>query len=232
MTIRRDLEILASEGLLHRTHGGAVHPAGGIAELSIDVKRASHPLEKRQIAEIAVQFVEPGMSVLLDAGTTTLPLAERLVDRVPLRVLTTDLTIARLLSDTKEIEVYMIGGLVKPEIYSTDGELAIQMLSSLFVDIAFIGCDSFTSEVAMSRSVHKAALKRAMMKAAHRKILLADSSKFGQHSFQRIAELQEFDAVVTDAAFPEDAREVLADLGIDLVLPNVLPGHPECFTKT
>ncbi|SIS74709.1 DeoR C terminal sensor domain-containing protein [Alicyclobacillus vulcanalis] len=126
----------------------------------------------------------------------------------------------------------MIGGLVKPEIYSTDGELAIQMLSSLFVDIAFIGCDSFTSEVAMSRSVHKAALKRAMMKAAHRKILLADSSKFGQHSFQRIAELQEFDAVVTDAAFPEDAREVLADLGIDLVLPNVLPGHPECFTKT
>lgn len=220
MTIRRDLKVLTDEGLLERTYGGAMQPDGGMAELSLDDKRASHPVEKEQIADLAVTFVEPGMSVLVDAGTTTFAVAKRLVAVGSLRVITNDLATAQLLSDVEDLEVYMIGGRVKTGVYSTHGEFAVQMLSSIYVDLALIGCDSFNAEAAMSRTPAKAAIKQSMIRAAGRTVLVADSSKYGHHSFQRIAPLSGFDAVVSDAAFPSADAHALVDAGIRLYLPN------------
>ncbi|MCL6454010.1 MAG: DeoR/GlpR family DNA-binding transcription regulator [Alicyclobacillus sp.] len=226
MTIRRDLKVLTDEGLLERTHGGAMQPDGGLAELTLDDKRESHPHEKEQIADLAMAFVEPGMSLLLDAGTTTFAVAKRLTDVGPLRVITNDLAIAQMLSDVEGLEVYMVGGLVKAGVYSTHGEFALGMLGSIYVDLAFIGCDSFRAEAAMSRTTTKAAIKQGMMRAAGRTVLLADSSKYGHHSFQRIAPLSAFDAVVSDAAFPETEAAALLDAGVRLCLPDPVAGLP------
>jgi DeoR/GlpR family transcriptional regulator of sugar metabolism len=222
MTIRRDLEVLSSEGLLKRTHGGAV-PNNGFVELPIDAKRRSHPQEKEGISLLACQFIEPGMSLILDAGTTTLLLSRHLQDLAPLRVITTDLEIAKTLSDYPEIEVFVTGGLVKAGVYSVDGHFAIEILSTIHADLAFIGCDSFSADSAMSRSVNKVALKQAMMQSAQMNILLADASKCGHTSFLEIAPLDHFHAVITDSSLPVTEKASIRERGIHLSVAGERP---------
>lgn len=220
MTIRRDLEHLETDGLLQRTYGGAVTFEGGWMEPSLASKKESHAGQKEEIAKTAAQLVEPGMSVILDAGSTALALAKELVERAPLRVVTTDLDVARELGGQEDIEVFVTGGQVRPEVYSLEGDMALRVLESVFVDIAFVGCDSFTEEFAMSRTVNKSALKQSMMKAASKKVLLADSSKFGHVVFSKVAPLSAYDAVVVDSGLAVGVRSALLNKGIRLLQPD------------
>ncbi len=220
MTIRRDLEGLEQEGLLLRTHGGAIIPAGGENELPLINKQASHQREKQEIAETALGWISPGMSLILDAGSTTAALAMRLSEKAPLTVVTTDLEIAKALSDVPDIDVFVTGGAVKGGVYRLEGEYTLHLLRAVAADIAFIGCDGFTEEFAYSNTMAQASLKQAMMSAAAQRVLLADASKFGHAAFSKVAPTLDFEAVISDADLDEMARTVLKQHGVALTPGN------------
>ncbi len=205
MTIRRDLEGLEDEGLLLRTHGGAiVSPTGdGEAEVPLANKQATHQREKQQIAEMALEWVSPGMSLILDAGSTTAALAQQLQAKAPLTVVTTDLEIARYLSDCSDIEVFLTGGQVKGGVYRLEGDYTLHLLRAVAADVAFIGCDGFTNDCAYAHTIAQASLKQAIMSAATERILMADSSKYGRVAFSKVASLDDFTAIMTDDSVRE-----------------------------
>lgn len=214
MTIRRDLEGLADEGLVERIHGGAILPRDGDVEPSLAKKQAAHQKEKQEIATAALKWVVPGMSVILDAGSTTAAMAERLVEKAPLTVVTTDVGIAQYLSDFPDIQVFLTGGQVKGGVYRLEGEYTLHLLREVAADLAFIGCDGFTETHVYSNTMAQASLKQTIMTAAKERILLADASKFGKVAFSKVAALGQFSALVVDAAFGADARASLRQRGV------------------
>lgn len=216
MTIRRDLEGLETQGMVQRTHGGALMPAGSWIETPLANKQEAHREEKNKIADAALEWVSPGMSIILDAGSTTSALVQRLAEKSPLRVVTTDMDIARELSDYEDIEVYITGGKIKLGVYSLQGEYALNTLAAIMTDVAFIGCDGFTADYALSHTVGKTAVKQAMMSAALHKVLLADSSKFNHVAFSKFSPLQQFDAVITDPGLPTTDQKSFLQQGIHL----------------
>lgn len=220
MTIRRDLEGLADEGLLLRTHGGAVLLRDNDTELPLANKQAEHQREKREIASMALAWVAPGMNVILDAGSTTAALAQQLAKKAPLTVVTTDLEIARCLSDFDGIEVFVTGGQVKGGVYRLEGDYTLHLLREVTADIAFLGCDGFTGDYAFSNTMAQAALKQAIISAASRRILLADASKFGRVAFCKVAAIHDFHAVIVDSALPADDRARLLQQGVALADPQ------------
>ena len=112
MTVRRDLDALANEGRVTRTHGGAILAAPSVARFAFQERRLTRQAAKRAIARAAAERVEPGMTVILDTGTTTLELAKILVGVPDLRVLTTSLAIASALFAQKRMELILLGGTV------------------------------------------------------------------------------------------------------------------------
>ncbi len=212
MTVRRDLEALQAQGRLHRTYGGAV--AAREPEPSLHDKKVRHHAQKEQIAEKALAYVRPNMSVLVDAGSTTWALARRLAAKAPLTVITPDLTIARDLSDTPGLEVFVTGGQVKAGVYRLEGEYALQFFNQVAADVAFLGCDGFTEAYAFSHTVAQAALKRAMIAQAASSVLLADASKYRRPALHKVAALTDFDAVIVDHGLPSDAQHRLREAAI------------------
>lgn len=204
MTIRRDLEGLEGAGLLQRTHGGAVS-INRDSEPPLANKQAMQQQEKQEIASVALDQISPGMSVILDAGSTTCALAHRLIEKAPLTVVTTDLEIARILSDYADIETFLTGGQVKGGVYRLEGDYTLHLLREVSADVAFLGCDGFTQDHVFSNTMGQVALKQAIMTAASRKILLADSSKYGKAAFSKVASLLDFDLLITDSKLPPDA---------------------------
>lgn len=209
MTVRRDLQRLEQHGLIIRTHGGAVSKEVH-AELPYRMKVAANIREKRCIAREAVADVRPGDRIVLDAGTTTFEVARLLKALERLTIITNDLLIAQELSACKHLEVYFAGGLIQPHLNCAIGSVTADFLSSLHVDWAFIGGSHIDIDTGVSTPLlDKARVKQAMMKAAVRAVLVADSSKFGRRSFAQVASLNEFYRVITDDALAPDQQEAL-----------------------
>lgn len=216
MTIRRDLNGLEVQGLLQRTHGGAVLVKENDVEPPLANKQAVHQLEKHYIAEMALKWISPGMNIILDAGSTTMALAQKLAEKAPLTVVTTDLEIGRYLSDVSDIAVFVTGGQVKGGVYRLEGEYTLHLLREVTADIAFLGCDGFTPQYVFSNTVAQAYLKQAILSASTKKILLADASKFERVAFSKVISTQDFDAVLVDYQLSESARTSLRQMGIAL----------------
>lgn len=220
-TIRRDLDALAARGLLSRVHGGAV-PLDklGLAEASLRERQVTSPEQKLAIAERAVALLpeRERLTVLLDAGTTTARMCALLPPRVA-TVVTNSVPIAGELADQGGVEVLLLGGQVRGLTQATVGAEAQEALGRLRVDAAFIGTNGFSLEHGFSTpDPAEAAMKRAMVAAAHNVFVLADSSKFGAEYLVNFARLGEVDALVTDTGLDPDSRAALeaAELRIEI----------------
>lgn len=217
MTVRRDLELLFEEGLAVRTYGGALWTEGLTQEKALAAKAVEHTVEKERIAAHAASLVQPGDVVILDAGSTTGALARRLRERKGLTVITNDLKIAASLSEEPGIHVIVTGGTAQPGGYNLLGPLAEQTLMGITADYAFLGCDSVDVQYGLSTpSLEKVPIKQAIIKAARRSVLLADSSKFARRAAFRVSALSDFSLVVTDAGIPEDLVRSVRGRGIDI----------------
>jgi DeoR family transcriptional regulator of aga operon len=219
MTVRRDLEHLASEGHLIRTYGGAMPAAGPIREQPYSAKAAENTAEKERIAAAAARIVRDGDVVLLDAGSTTAAVARALHARRDLTIVTIDLKIAVALCDVPNIRVLVTGGTAQKHGYNLVGPLAEQTLRSLTADVAILG----TSAVDIAQGVttptlEKVPLKQAMLRAARHSVLVADASKFGLRSAFQICPLNTFQQIITDTALPADVARAIRKEGISLDL--------------
>ncbi|MGO3150644.1 DeoR/GlpR family DNA-binding transcription regulator [Glutamicibacter ardleyensis] len=223
-TVRRDLAQLESENLLRRVHGGAVSISeASTREESYMARTAIHAEAKARIAQRALSLLPVSdASVILDAGTTTEFLAERMAKTNAgsgLVVITHALPIATALVQSPEIALELIGGRVRGITGATSGARTAQEYSNYRADIAFIGTNALHADFALSTpDPLEAAVKTALIASARRVVLLADSSKFDQETLVRFARLDAIDTLVTDSAPQGDLAAALELAEVEVVV--------------
>lgn len=180
VTVRRDLETLERSGAVIRTHGGAMINSLR-AERSISERNDTNALAKAEIAATAASLVSPGLTVFLDAGTTTSRIAAELVTVPDLTIVTSGLNVASVLAEAGPgTTVISTGGTLRRVNQAFLGPFAELVVSSIYADIAFIGTDCVhTSRGLSSRTPEQNSLKRLMISQARRPVVVADSSKLG-----------------------------------------------------
>ncbi|QKG84631.1 DeoR/GlpR transcriptional regulator [Kroppenstedtia pulmonis] len=219
MTIRRDLDQMEQETGIQRTHGGAILTHSPLRESPLMEKVIRNDKAKQAMSKKAFSLLNPGESIILDAGSTNLTFAKELKRLNDLLLVTNDIKIALELGDEESIRVILTGGELKPHVYSLEGFFGESMLQDLHVDTAFLGCDGF-GEIGgvQTNSLPKVKMKQAMLERAHRRILMADASKMNQRGLVRFAALEQFHVIVTDDRITDEFREMCRDLNIDLVV--------------
>lgn len=209
-TIRTDLRILDNEGVLKRTHGGAVNLSKAAYEPTSDYKLSQKSEEKKRIAEYAIQLIENSDTIALDTGTTTLELAKLLPSKHGLTVITNDIAIANYLEQNSDASIIILGGILRRGFNCTAGSLAAKMMEPFHVDKAFIASNAFSFESGFSTpSTEQAEVKRAMIHSAEKVNMLIDSSKFNCIAFYRFAQLKDIHQLITDNLLSAEDRASL-----------------------
>lgn len=205
VTVRSDLAALESRGRIRRVRGGAV-PSGSITvERPLEQEAGEQEAEKALISRHAAGLVSSGDVVLIDVGSTTTAIADALVQRRDLRdvtVVTNSLNVALALEPAADrITVLVTGGTVRPLQHSLVNPFATLLLEQLTAHLAFVGCNGVDLEGGVTnRNLAEAEIKRAMLKAARRTVVVADGSKLGEVEVARICQVDEVDLLVTDAS--------------------------------
>ncbi len=209
-TIRRDLTVLERQRLVRRTHGGALPIERTGFEPEVSARETLLVAEKERIAKAALAELPEEGAIILDAGTTTIRLAELIPLERELTVVTNSLPIAMTLADRRAITLHVTGGRVRGRTLAAVDDWATRALSGLFVDVAFLGTNGLsTSRGLTTPDREEAAVKQAMIAAARRTVVLADHTKFDSDAFARFGELADVDLIVTDSGLDaETAADV------------------------
>ncbi len=217
-TIRNDLRELENAGLILRTHGGAMVKSKTGFELTDKQKQSQSYNEKKRIGELALELIENGDTIILDTGTTTCELAKLLHTKTNINVVTNDYNIASILEDFTSVEVILMGGIVRKGFHCTVGIAGREMLSTLSVDKAFMGANSFSFEKGASTpDITHAETKKAMISITTKTILLCDSTKWGKNSFAHFLHAEALDVFVTDSISDINKRK-LEELGVEVIV--------------
>lgn len=221
-TIRRDLDYLADQQLLSRTHGGAV-PNTTSYDLPLRYKSSTRGEAKSQIASRAVAMLWPGCTLSLNGGTTTVEIARAIPGVESLHngvtVVTNALNIATELTVRPFIKIVVCGGVARPQSYELVGALASETLSQLSPDLCFLGVMGLDPVGGITTNDEaEAAINRVMVKQARRTVVVADGSKLGQIGFSRICQVSEVDAVLTDSSADPEMIKALAALGLEVII--------------
>lgn len=215
VTIRKDLTRLEEMGLIIRSHGGAAlaQTVGNLPPVSS--RRKVFQEEKDRITARAAELIREDDSICIDAGATTLMLAEKIANR-PVRVVSNSLEILNILSGSRDVTLTAIGGNFRSGAMSFIGPLAEDMVNQLQFDITFIGATGMTEEGDfLTQNAIEGRLKRAMLSAARRRVVLADSSKFEARAFSKFARADLVDILITDKGFSH--TEQFRELGIEVI---------------
>lgn len=217
MTIRRDLDSCDKEGLLTRCHGGAFIRKASITEVPYSDKSLRNIDEKKRIAERCAMLVKPNDTVYLDAGTTCLEVARKIVDIPGIRVTTNDLTIALYLS-THDIEVYVPGGIIQKSTKSVLGESVTKTIQQMNFTVSFIGTASISNSwEVMTPTMEKMYLKRMIIERSEHSYVVADASKFHHQAMYRIEHLSKVSGLVTTYEFSISEMENIHREGIYII---------------
>lgn len=219
VTVRADLDALAKNGMVMRSHGGALKREES-TDYPLRLKAPLHRPEKVRIGRAAAQLVQPSETIILDSGTTTAEVATqlKLLNIRPLTVITHALNIALELADAPGISVIVIGGLLRPVSCSLVGPQAEAMLSSLHADRYFLAVDGLDLEAGPSTpDVLEAQLNSSMARVAKEIVVVADSSKLGRQSVSRIGPIK-IDRLITDRRAPSDFVDALRQRGLQVSL--------------
>jgi DeoR/GlpR family transcriptional regulator of sugar metabolism len=222
MTVRRDIEVLATRGLVTRVHGGATAAGSSVDEPGFAAKSGLHTAAKQAIAAAAAALIEPGASVALSAGTTTHAVASALLTAPRLTVVTNSLRVAEVLHESPrdDLTVVLTGGERTPS-DALVGPVAVAALRRLHVDWLLMGVHGMDAEAGFTTpNLVEAETNRALVASARRVAVVADNSKWGVVGLSTIATLDEVDVVVTDVGLEEDARKILESSCGRLVLAS------------
>ena len=221
-TIRRDLAALEKEGLLRRVYGGAVSIDKPIAtDDAFKARQFKKMEEKIAIGRLAASLVQPGDTVLLDVGTTTLEVAKALKDRSDVTVLTNSLSILNELVDSS-LNVYSLSGRMRKSSYSFEGNLVVNTLQSFHVSKVFLGCGGYSMEYGLTETIYENALNRSFfIQQSEDAILVTDSSKFGKNSAVLVENSNMVKTIVTDSSLSAEWRQKIRAKGITLLIADV-----------
>jgi DeoR family fructose operon transcriptional repressor len=214
MTLRRDLEKLEQMALLRRTFGGAILIGKDIA---LHERTGVLIEEKMSIGFQAVQFIQPGDSIFMDGGSTTLQVAKCLRPNMPVTVVTNALNIAAELQ-AKQISTIVIGGILLEKTSTLVGPLASDSLSKLAFDRVFIGTTGATVKHGLSNSnMHEAEIKRFAIEQAAEVNIVMDHTKFGRKDLYSFASLTAIDRIITDCLPDSALAQAFMDASVKIV---------------
>ncbi len=220
VTVRSDLDVLDEQQVIRRIHGGAVlRGVGEVREPSFEESLETSADEKGRIAHAAAALVESGSSLILDVGSTTTAIARALVARDDLddvTVITNGLTIALELEQAiPRFQVIVTGGTLRPLQHSLVEPLASAVLRELHADIAFVGCNGVHPLNGITNiNLPEADLKRVMVNASSRSIVVADGSKVGRTHLGRVAGIAEIDDLITGESADAVVLAALREAGL------------------
>lgn len=219
-TLRRDLRVLQEQGLLVRTHGGAVASGVGF-ELPLRHREARRQPEKRAIGRLAASLVPPGAVVGMTGGTTATEVARALPNDAGITVVTNALNIAVELVLRPSLRVMVVGGSARHASYELVGPAAESMIERYQLDLSFIGVDGLTvAEGCSTYDEMEAHTDHVFINRARRTVVIADSSKIGKRTFARICRTEEIGDLVTDAEADPDVVARLREAGVNVLLAS------------
>lgn len=227
MTAHRDLDELASRGLLRKSRGIVSAAPTSLIEAS-DVYRSSRQsAEKRALAAAAAAYVEPGQAIFLDCSTTVLQMAPHLAAKVPLTAITYSLAMMNALRDMRDISLLGLGGQFYNWCNAFLGHITTMEIRRLRADVAFLSLSAITDGIVFHQSPEMVETKRAMFDCAARRILLADHTKFQRRALHAMCALDEFDVVIVDEATPAATIDAARARGVNIqIAPRLAEGMP------
>jgi len=205
-TVRRDLDALEQQGLIERTHGGAVYRGPRRHPVAFEERLDQQVDAKQQIGAYAASLIEPNMTVLMDGGSTVYYAAQQVTAR-PLQIVTNSLTIANHFADDEQVELLMCGGSLYPRSGVLVGPIASASLSNLHADLLLFSVAGIFDDQAYNLNIDQAEVERVMIAQAARAVMLMDASKFGRKSLARVCDVDDVEAVVTDEAITDRWRK-------------------------
>lgn len=226
-TIRRDLDQLDADGILIRTHGGAVSlSAVPRADTGVDIRMRLQTSAKDRIGALAASLVTDGTVLMINAGTTSLSMARHLKDQRELTIATNNLRIPAEISPKVCRDLYLFGGSVRLGAQATVGPLSFRADGNtgdidIKSDLAIIGVGAISASGYTTSHLAEAVMMGQMMKRATRVIVLADSSKFGRQLFAQISTLDVGDVLVTDQQPPQDLQAALDENGVQVLVADI-----------
>src|ERR1700739_1705214 len=222
VTIRKDLDELEAEGLLERTFGGAVFSHRSRFNKSFLQRTREHRQEKHAIAAAAFEYVQNGDTIVLDAGTTTLALAQLLKRHVKSVFIITCSLPAALELSSAGYDILLLGGMVRNKSLALLGRETLWMLDRYRADKAFLGSSGFTIEKSPTPpNPDDAQIKEAIMRVSLEKYVLVDSSKFGDQCLTRFAHLRDVALTITDSHLPKAKVKALEASGATFRIVDV-----------
>ena len=217
-TVRRDLTALERLGVLRRVHGGAIPVERLGFEPAVADREERLAGQKERIAKLALDELPDGGSIIIDAGTTTVRIARMLPTDRELMVVTHALPVANLLVSMPNVTVYLLGGIVRARTLAAVGDWTRSNLADVFVDVAFLGTNGISVEHGLTTpDLAEASVKRALVAAARRTVVLADHTKVGRADFVHVAPIGAVDTLVTDAGVDPELAEELEAAGLRVV---------------
>jgi DeoR/GlpR family transcriptional regulator of sugar metabolism len=217
VTIRKDLDDLEREGLLQRTFGGAIFSHRSRFNRSFLERASQHLPEKLAIAAAALEYIKEGDTIILDAGTTTLALAQVLKTHVKSAFIITCSVPVALEVSSAGYDILLLGGMVRNKSLALLGRETLWMLDRYRADKAFLGSSGFTIEKGHTTpNPDDAQVKEAIMRVSREKYVLVDSSKFGDQCLTRFANLRDIDLTITDSRLPKAKIKALEAAGANL----------------
>ncbi|MBW7896874.1 MAG: DeoR/GlpR transcriptional regulator [Opitutaceae bacterium] len=218
-TVRRALDQLETKGMVRRHHGGAslVETDTVAQEYDFIARNQRNPDEKFAIASLVANEVQPGMTVILDAGSTTYTVARLLVDK-RLQVITNSLPVASLFSDVGSVETIVTGGTVYNRLGVVLGPMCEESISQVHADIAILGGAGITENGIWNHNALIVAAQRKMIAAAERTIFALDFSKFGRKALSLTTPFDARFTIVTNTPPPPAVARAIRDKGARLVL--------------
>jgi DeoR family transcriptional regulator, fructose operon transcriptional repressor len=219
-TVRRDLDLLAGQNLLTRTHGGAVALTALVHRDSTFMQRiGTRTQEKRRIASAATELIEDGETLLINGGSTTRLFAAQLKRR-NITVVTNNLSVPGALSPDVARDVYLLGGHYQEDAQVTIGPVAALGIP-ISVDTAIIGVGGITAREGLSTTVlEEASMIASMIAVARRTVVLADASKLGKCSFAQIGPLSSMQILISDTSPDPDLTKALAEAEVQFILAS------------
>jgi len=221
MTIIRDLDALAADGLIERTRGGARLGSLRLRERNVSWRARQQVAQKHALARVAMTHLRSGMTIAIEDSTTTAAMIPHLAMLRPLTVITNFLPVILATADEPDIELVALGGQFDRNLRSFDGPAVIDQLAMLNADVVLMSSESVYNGYLLHPSADVARRKRAFLECGERRILLLDSTKFASRSSYRVGPIDDFDLVIVDGDVTDDQRSQLAQCDVAVEVAEV-----------
>lgn len=220
-TIRRDLKKLEKQGLIVRTHGGAVLPDDMNMETPLKIREGINIAGKKAIGKLAAGLINSGDTVFLDASTSSLHVAKHIKDMESITVITNAERVLMELADCPGITLISTGGIVRRESLSLVGRMAENAVGSYRADKVFFSCKGFSPKHGLTdSSEQESEIRKTMLKCSETVIFLCDHTKFDKIGFAKTAGLEDVDVMITDAPIPGNWTRELEEASVKIEIAD------------